>query len=410
MAFVSRLWTFFSGDAKQLQKQADALKLGILGAANICDMALLKPASKLPNVLIYGVAARDRRRAEQFAQKHHIPKVSSCFSSDWFLRSTAAQVYDNYEQLLADPEIAMIYNPLPNGLHHQWTIKALRAGKHVLCEKPLSNNADEAREMVEVARQQNRLLVEAFHYRYHPLCNETLKTTLSNREELGTMQRVSCTFFVPSMFFKNDDIRFQYSIGGGAQMDLGCYLVSMCRFVVASYRSQPEGPFEVTKAEALRVSPANPQIDHGMRSEVTLDGIPCQMHCEFTNNWSFLKHEILIECEKVTITVAYLIGPSFYHYITVRDRQSGRTRTIKNYADNQSTYVFQLRAFIEAVKMAEQGSLEKAYQIAYTPGAEGIRNMEIIDEIYRRAGLIIRGTAIWICSMIVKMDVFFALI
>lgn len=78
MAFITRLWTFVSGDAKQLQKQTGALKLGILGAANICDMALLKPASKLPNVLIYGVAARDRRRAEQFARKHHIPQVSCC--------------------------------------------------------------------------------------------------------------------------------------------------------------------------------------------------------------------------------------------------------------------------------------------------------------------------------------------
>lgn len=77
MAFVGRVWTYFSGDAKQLRKQADAFKLGILGAANICDMALLKPASKLTNVFVYGIAARDRERATRFAHKHHIPKV--CF-------------------------------------------------------------------------------------------------------------------------------------------------------------------------------------------------------------------------------------------------------------------------------------------------------------------------------------------
>lgn len=288
----------------------------------------------------------------------------------------------------------MIYNPLPNGLHHQWTIKALRAGKHVLCEKPLANNADEAREMVEVAREQNRLLVEAFHYRYHPLCNETLRTILTNRDELGALQRVAGTFTVPAMFLKNDDIRFQYSIGGGAQMDLGCYLVSMCRFVVNTYCGLSEGPFKVTKAGALRVSPTNPQIDYGMTSELMLNGVPCQLYCEFTNNWSFLKQEILIECEKATITVAYLIGPSFYHYITVRTRQTGQTRTIKNYADNESTYVYQLRAFVEAVKLAELGSTEQAYKIAHTPGTDGIRNMEIIDEIYCRAGLVVRGTPV----------------
>ena len=77
MALFNRMWTYFSGDTKQLHKQANALKMGILGAANICDMALLKPASKLPDILIYGIAARDRRRAEQFARKHHIPKVET---------------------------------------------------------------------------------------------------------------------------------------------------------------------------------------------------------------------------------------------------------------------------------------------------------------------------------------------
>lgn len=75
MAFFNRLWTYFSGDTKQLQKQTNAFKIGILGAANIANMALINPASKLPNVFIYGIAARDRQKAEAFARKHHIPKV-----------------------------------------------------------------------------------------------------------------------------------------------------------------------------------------------------------------------------------------------------------------------------------------------------------------------------------------------
>jgi predicted dehydrogenase len=172
----------------------------------------------------------------------------------------------------------MIYNPLPNGLHHQWTMKALQSGKHVLCEKPLANNAEEAREMVDEARKQNRLLVEAFHYRYHPFCYETLKNVISNKDEIGAIQNISAVFTVPSKFFDNNDIRFQYSLGGGAQMDLGCYVVSMCRFIVNTHNNRTdndEGPFEIQKAEALRVSPTNPQIDHGMRCEFTLDGIKC---------------------------------------------------------------------------------------------------------------------------------------
>ena len=79
MAFLNRLWTYFTGDTKQLHKQTDALKIGIIGAANICNMALINPASKLPNILIYGIASRNRRKAEEFARKYHIPKVNSRF-------------------------------------------------------------------------------------------------------------------------------------------------------------------------------------------------------------------------------------------------------------------------------------------------------------------------------------------
>lgn len=292
----------------------------------------------------------------------------------------------------------MIYNPLSNGLHHQWTIKALRLGKHVLCEKPLSNNADEARQMVEEAQKQNRLLVEAFHYRYHPFCNETLRNLLLNKEQIGTIQNISGTFTVPERFMQNNDIRFQYPLGGGTQMDLGCYLVSMCRFIINTHHNRNENDeqvFEVQKAEPLRVSSTNPQIDYGMRSELILDGIKCQLYCEFTNNWSIFKQELIIECEHVIITVAFLIAPVFYHYLTIRRRDNGQTQTIKNYGDNQSTYYYQLKAFAEAVqKIQDGGSIDDAYKIAYTTGKSGIHNMEIIDEIYRKAGLVVRGTVL----------------
>jgi predicted dehydrogenase len=292
----------------------------------------------------------------------------------------------------------MIYNPLPNGLHHQWTMKALRSGKHVLCEKPLANNADEAREMVDEAKKQNRLLVEAFHYRYHPFCYETLRNVLSNKNEIGAIQNISADMTIPSAFLQNNDIRFQYPLGGGSQMDAGCYLVSMCRFIVNTYNNRTddsEGPFEVQKAEALRVSPTNPQIDYGMRSELILDGIKCNLYSAFTNDWSMFKQQIIIECERVTITISFLIAPVLYHYLTIRQRDNGRTQTIKNYGDNQSTYYYQLKAFTEAVKIVqEEGSFDKAYEIAYTTGKSGIRNMEIIDEIYRKSGLVVRGTEI----------------
>src|SRR5882724_6994192 len=113
-------------------------------------MALIRPARDVPEVAITAVAARDRSRAERFAAKHGI-----------------ARVHAGYEAMLADPELDAVYNPLPNGLHCAWTIRALEAGKHVLCEKPLAANAAEATRMTESAERAGKVLGEAFHWRYH---------------------------------------------------------------------------------------------------------------------------------------------------------------------------------------------------------------------------------------------------
>src|SRR5919107_394987 len=108
------------------------LRIGVLGAAAIVPMALTSPARSVSDVQTVGIAARDPKRAEAFARKHHIPRV-----------------HRTYEEVLADPEIDAIYNPLPNSLHAEWTIRALRAGKHVLCEKPFASNTREAEEMAK---------------------------------------------------------------------------------------------------------------------------------------------------------------------------------------------------------------------------------------------------------------------
>src|SRR5262249_26330583 len=128
------------------------LRFGTLGAAQITPNALIKPAQAVPDAIVVAVAARDTKRAREFAAKHKIPRVHA-----------------TYEEVISDPEVDVIYNPLPNSHHCEWTIKALRAGKHVLCEKPIASNAAEAEQMATVARETGRFLGEAFHYRYHPL-------------------------------------------------------------------------------------------------------------------------------------------------------------------------------------------------------------------------------------------------
>src|SRR5438093_3743489 len=129
-----------------------ALRIGVLGAARITPMALLRPARQVPEATVVAVAARDPQRAYTFAAKHGI-----------------ARVHPTYDALLADAEIDAIYNPLPNSLHCEWTIRALQAGKHVLCEKPIASNMAEAERMALVAERSGLVLAEAFHYSYHPL-------------------------------------------------------------------------------------------------------------------------------------------------------------------------------------------------------------------------------------------------
>src|SRR3954453_6651526 len=124
----------------------------MLGAGKIAPPAILRPAREVDGGDVVAIAARDRDRAQAFATKHRI-----------------ARVHDSYSSLLDDPDIDAVYNPLPNGLHGRWTIAALEAGKHVLCEKPFTANAAEAEEVAAVARRTGLVVMEAFHWRYHPL-------------------------------------------------------------------------------------------------------------------------------------------------------------------------------------------------------------------------------------------------
>src|SRR5690348_11472118 len=133
------------------------LRIGILGAARIAPSAVIKPARNHDEAVVTAVAARDRGRADAFATKHGIPNVR-----------------DSYAALIADPDVDAIYNPLPNGLHAEWTIAALEAGKAVLCEKPFTANAKEAEEVAAVATRTGVVVMEAFHYRYHPLAHRML--------------------------------------------------------------------------------------------------------------------------------------------------------------------------------------------------------------------------------------------
>ena len=190
------------------------LRFGVLGAARITPAALLKPARSHPEVRVDLVAARDPSRAAAYASKHRIPRVA-----------------DGYEAVVTDPDVDAVYIPLPNSLHAEWTLAALEAGKHVLCEKPFTSNtaeADRVAAAAELAAERHGLVVmEAFHYRYHPLAQRMQQIVESG--ELGAIRHIEAWLCAPIP--NKSDIRYQAELSGGAMMDMGSYVVHWARLL-----------------------------------------------------------------------------------------------------------------------------------------------------------------------------------
>jgi predicted dehydrogenase len=327
-------------------EEAAPLRIGILGAAAIAPQALIRPAKGNVEVAVAAVAARDVPRAQIFAAKHGI-----------------ARVHESYETLIADPDLDAVYIPLPNGLHGRWTRAALAAGKHVLCEKPFTANAAEAREIAELAAKSDRVIMEAFHYRYHPLALRTEQIIASG--ELGQLQRVEAALCFPLPKFS--DIRYNYSLAGGATMDAGCYAVHMARTFGGATP-------EVVSAQAkLR----DPQIDRAMTAELRFAGghtgrVRCSM-------WSsdLLRISARVIGDRGELRVFNPVMPQLFHLLWVQSRKGKRVERFSH----RASYAYQLDAFAAAVLRGEP--------VKTTPD-DAVENMTVIDAIYRAAGLSLR--------------------
>jgi predicted dehydrogenase len=323
------------------------LRIGVLGAARITPMALLRPAASVPQAVVAAVAARDPARARAFADKHAI-----------------ARVHDSYAALIADPDLDAIYNPLPNSHHAEWTIRALEAGKHVLCEKPLASNADEARQMAAASERSGRRLIEAFHWRFHPLA-ERMRAVIDSGV-LGAVRHVEATMCVPLAWPK--DIRYRLELAGGATMDVGCYTISVVRFLAGA---EPT----VVSAEARL---ARPRVDRWMRAELAFpNGRSGRITCSLFSA-TLLKLQAVVRGEQGEMRVFNPFAPHFYHRLTVR---TARDTTHERVA-GEATYTHQLRAFVAAVRDGTPTPTDSPHAIA---------NMEVIDAVYERAGLGRRG-------------------
>ncbi|MGH8012760.1 MAG: Gfo/Idh/MocA family protein [Candidatus Binataceae bacterium] len=323
------------------------IRFGILGAARIAPKALIDPARRLPEVEVSAVAARKLSRAREFAASNRIPEARG-----------------SYAELVADPALDAIYIALPNSLHCEWTIAALRVGKHVLCEKPFASNENEARAMTAVAQARGMIVAEAFHYCYHPLADRV--TELLKSGVIGRPRDFEASFSVP---IPPPNIRYELALSGGATMDLGCYVLHMIRYFAAL---EPR----VVEASATLFGPG---LDIAMRARFDFaNGAVGSMDCSMEPD-AVPGARLLVRGDQGELEVMNPVAPHIGNLVTVRTSAGERRETVAG----ETSYTYQLRSFAQALRGAKSIRID---------GAEAVTNMRLIDQVYRAAGLAPRGT------------------
>lgn len=188
------------------------IRWGILSTARIAERIVVG-ARGAENAEVTAVGSRDQARAQAYADEHGIPHV-----------------YGSYEELLASDEVDAIYIPLPNSMHVEWSVRALEAGKHVLCEKPLTRDPAQVERAFDVAEREGRVLMEAFMWRFHPQTDELVR--LVREGAIGELRLIRAAFGFNLPWLEN--VRWDPALEGGALMDVGCYCISAARTIVGA--------------------------------------------------------------------------------------------------------------------------------------------------------------------------------
>ena len=322
------------------------IRIGILGAARIAPQAIIHPASVRGDVVIQAIAARSLSRAETFAEKYSE-------------RNFTVEALGSYQDLLEHPKVNLIYNPLPINLHAEWTIKALEAGKHVLCEKPFAMNSGEADAVIAAAQASKRRVIEAFHYRYHPAFRHMLRWIRTGH--IGAVTSIKAVFnaTIPD---EETEIRRLPETGGGAFMDLGCYPLSWALEIMG------EAPAGV-EAEAVLTSRG---VDESLTAKLTFGGgVVAELSSAMNKDFSATLH---IEGETGSIEFINPLAPHWGANLTLIKGDERVNATI----DRTTTYKHQLDALVDGL---ETGTLLP------TEGEAILRQQRVLDAIYEAAGL-----------------------
>lgn len=317
---------------------------GIISAANIGVRAVAPAIRASSNGRLLAVGSRDPRHAAEL-----------------YAFAPNVRIYNDYESIINDPDIEAVYIPLPNGLHAEWTIKALQAGKHVLCEKPLATTAREGATMVEAARVNHVLLMEAFMYRFHPQIVWALEQTSSG--VVGPIRLVRGSFSFNIHTRSADNVRLNPELAGGALMDIGCYPVNLCRAVFGQAPQMVAARVHVARPGGVDMA-TNAVLDFGNGRFGLID-------CNFELPARQMA-EIIGEEGTITIPVPFTPGTSeTVVFITKNGQMSEQSFS------SVDQYQLEVEHFAQCIR-ADQ---EPARSLS-----ESLENMATIEAIYRAAG------------------------
>lgn len=324
------------------------LKIGVLGAARVAPMAIVEPAARREDVEIVAIAAARPGKAEAFARAHNIPRF-----------------YRSYEDVIADSEVDLIYNALPPHSHARFSILALEAGKHVLCEKPFAMSGPEARTMVAAGRRCGRRIIEAFHDRYHPIFLYLMESVASGR--LGRISSLKGVFN-HSIGPDGGEFRHIPEFGGGALMDLGCYPVHWCRSLLN----------EEPSIVAARCKMSDTGVDEEMNAWLRFpSGVTAEIETRMSPSWD-MHARFEVAAEHGTVILINSLLPHRGHSVLETINGKFREFTIAG----GTTFDYQLDAIVTAIRSGSP---------LPTEGTDPIGNMDTIDAIYQAAGVMRDG-------------------
>ncbi|MGW5238340.1 Gfo/Idh/MocA family protein [Monashia sp. NPDC004114] len=331
----------------------EPLRIGILGAARITSLSLVAPATATGHRLV-AVAARDGGRARDFAAEHGVERV-----------------HESYADVLADPEVEAVYNPLPNSRHAEWNIRAAEAGKHVLAEKPSALDAAEAQRVRNAVTASGVVFLEAFHYPYHPLFARVC--ALLGDGAVGEVEHISAVLRMPAP--PDHDPRWSSELGGGATMDLGCYSLSCLRLLGRYAGGEPR----VVGAWADE-RPGRPGVDE--RLFVDLE-YPSGATGFGGSDMDATDRDMALTVRGTRGEIVVPMFPVPHEGDSLVLGRAG-SEAVVEHLGTRTSYTYQLEAFAAAVRTGAPVVTNADWSVA---------NLELVDAAYLAAGLPTRADA-----------------